>query len=128
MYMYNAKKKFWKWKDIENDYATDFLRSIDLALQYKLQIHLLLVSGCAYYCQNVHEDVYNVQVQIKSSKNIFLWTNRVLMIAAHHKLSVVNEVNREEKCTDGCINQCNDFSFDEYGRNTENKEYDHSHK
>lgn len=104
-----------------------FSRSIDLLLQYELLIHLLLVSGCAYYCQNVHEYIYNVQVKIKSSKNIFLWANRVLMLAAHHELSIVNEVNREEESSDGCVNQCYYFSFDKYGRNTEYKEYNHSH-
>lgn len=47
--------------------------------------------------QNIDEDIDNVQVQSDRSKNILFGTNRMLVSAAHHHLSVVDQVNTEEQ-------------------------------
>lgn len=52
--------------------------------------------------KHVDEELNNVHVEIQSSENIFFWTERVLVSAAHHDLRVIHDVHREDHCTNAC--------------------------
>lgn len=45
----------------------------------------------------MQQDLHNVQVQVQRRENILIRTDRVLVIAAHHHLRVIDQIHAEQK-------------------------------
>ena len=59
----------------------------------------------ADYEEDVPEEVDDVQVDVEGGEDVFLRTESVLVFAAHHELSVVDNVEREDESSDTAIAQ-----------------------
>lgn len=55
-----------------------------------------LIPGVAQNGQNIHEDVDNVHVKIQCSKDVLLGTDGILVLAAHHHLCIVDQIEAKE--------------------------------
>ena len=55
--------------------------------------------------KDVHEEVDDVKIEIESSKDIFLWTERILVAATDHELGVVDDVQAEDDAPDAGVDQ-----------------------
>ena len=58
--------------------------------------------------QKIEEYVEDIQVDGDCCKHIFFRRNGVLVVASHHHLSVNDEVNWEDCCSDATIDNFND--------------------
>lgn len=89
---------------------------------------LLLVSRIPDNRQNVHENVDNVHVQVQRSKDILLWRYGVLVLATHHHLRVVDQVEAEQQSTQGRIDQLHRLAAEKYAQDSEQHEDDHGYQ
>ena len=56
---------------------------------------LRLISASSEYEEDVKKEVDNVQVDVESSKDVFLRTEGVGMTPSHHQLGVVDQITGE---------------------------------
>merc|ERR1719300_74437 len=57
-----------------------------------------LVRSCSpHNHQNIHEELGDVKIEIKSGKNVLFRTKRIFVLASQHQLSVINDVKREHQ-------------------------------
>ena len=57
----------------------------------------MLISAPGKYEEDVEKEVDNVQVDIEGSEDVLLRTEGVLVFPAHHDLSVVDQIEREDE-------------------------------
>lgn len=65
--------------------------------------------------QQIKEEIYNVNVEIECSKDVFFWFNSILVLTTKHQLSVEKYVAREDKRTETSIEYRHDFVVEENG-------------
>lgn len=76
----------------------------------------------------MHENLHNVQIQIQCGENVLFRTDRILMLAAHHHLCIVHQIDTEDERAQRRVNQRNRFSRYENRHNAENQQNQHSDK
>ena len=64
---------------------------------------LITSSSNANKDENVSEEVNEVKVKVQGRKDVFLWTEGVLVAAPHHQLGVIHDVEREHQCAQGPV-------------------------
>ena len=75
--------------------------------------------------QNVHEESNDVEVEVESSKNVFLGAESVLVTPSHHQLRVVDNVETEDDAANASVDQPESpASGKEGGNQTEDDEAD----
>ena len=79
-------------------YGQRFFRKIKAQWFFR-QINLFLVIAPhgSHNHQDVHEQVDHVQVDVQGGEDVLLGAEGVLVTAAHHKLSVVHDVQGENQ-------------------------------
>lgn len=82
-----------------------------------------LVSDGSDDGQDIDEQVDYVQVEVESSEDVLLGWQGVLVLTAHHQLSVVDEVEREEKRAERSVHQRYCLTGDKYGNDTEQQQH-----
>lgn len=55
--------------------------------------------------QDVQEDVDDVQVQVEGCEDVLLGGDAVLVLAAHHQLRVVHQVDGEQQSAEGSVHE-----------------------
>lgn len=78
--------------------------------------------------QDVHEYLHDIQIQIQRRKNVLLRTDRIFVLATHHHLRIVNEVDAEDECTKRRVNQRDSFAAHEYRHNAEDHQNYYGHE
>ena len=57
--------------------------------------------------EDVHEEVDDVEIDVESSEDVLLRTEGVLVLAPHHQLGVIHDVQGEDEGTNRSIsNHC----------------------
>ena len=74
--------------------------------------------------KNVQKDIDNIEVEIKSCKNIFLRGNGVLVLSTNHELRVVDEVQRKQHGPAGGVDHVYCLSGNKESYEPEDDEYD----
>ena len=68
---------------------------------------VFLISWRTNDAQDVNEDVDNVKVQVESSKDVLFGRDTIFVLSSHHQLSIVNNIKREYKSSQGSITNHN---------------------
>ena len=77
-----------------------------------------LVSAVSNNLKDVHEQVDDIEIEVESSKDVFLWTERVLVTAPDHELGVVDDVQTEDDAPDAGVDEVHGST----GRETQGNE------
>jgi hypothetical protein len=70
----------------------------------------------------------NLQIQVQSRKNVLLRADRVLVLAAHHQLRVVHQINGEYQRAQRGVHQGHDAARYENRNNPEQQQHQNGHK
>lgn len=90
-----------------------------------MPLHRILVSGGTNDGQNVQEDVDYIQVQVEGCEDVFLGGDAVLVLASHHQLGVVDQVEGEQQSAQRRVHQrYYVVARDEYGDKTKDEQHD----
>jgi len=75
---------------------------------------MVLISPCSSNNhENVHEEVDNVEINVESSEDVLLRAKGVLVLAPHHQLGVIHDVQGEDEGTNRSISNHSVFGLRE---------------
>merc|ERR1712113_799304 len=79
--------------------------------------------------KDVEEDVENVEVDGDGCENVLLGGDRVLVVATHHHLSIVDEIDGEDEDADAAVGEGEELDVDPHqGQDCHQKAKEEKHK